>query len=114
MDARNVFERVNFTATVNQNAFLAFLNDTISELKAKFGDKYIFISDASPEIINTIDDGMNIYDDYYLPLVDNVLYMVTNDDKHKTDFVNHAKAAYQAVWRKVHPARERYREREVW
>ena len=42
MDVRNVFERVNFTATVNQNAFLAFLNDTISELKAKFGDKYIY------------------------------------------------------------------------
>lgn len=112
METMQIYERVNQITPLGENEFISHLNATINELYNKRDEKYFLTPEAATVNIASLSDGLNIYDEYVTPVIDNILFFATGDTKYKTDFTAHEEYAYRKVWRKIH--KNRRIEREVW
>lgn len=112
MDLITLYDRVQQTLPMDTNAFMSHLNSTIDELYAQYDEKYILIPNAVKVYATSMDDGLNIYDEYTAAIVDNILYLGSGDSNKKTDFQYHVQMAKNRVWKKYHV--ERHLTKEVW
>lgn len=112
MDVHSIYERVTFTTAIDQVTFIGYLKDAVSELRTFYGDMYVLSRPDNPEGIETLDDGISVYDEYFSAIIDDILFYATGDDDRKTDFVSKSKYAYHTVWRRKNTGR-RIR-KDVW
>lgn len=99
MFIRDLYEAVNAIAPCSQPKFIAFLDTTAHSLMAKYGAKRVVNDGAYIKPIN-INDDIPLKDEFRNAIVSNVLYLVTGNPDHKTDYVAEAEYAYKTVWRR--------------
>ncbi len=110
MDTFTIFDRVCAVKEISQETFLSHLNYALAELCAMYGEDKVM--EGAPHPTEKVGDAVNVYEEYVPAILDDILFLVTGDDRHKTDFVSHARYAYNTLWRKRN-LRRRIR-REVW
>lgn len=95
---------------MSQNDFLSLLNASMLEILNLYGDKYTVYDSDGRDVrralrANTINDGLDLRDEYFDALVDAVLLRYTGDTNYRTTFGNKAQAAYLNVWRQLSKGR---------
>ena len=86
---------------MDENTFLEYLNRTIDELYSEYHVKYLCPAEAVLSRVSALDEGTSLYDEYSIPLMNNILFFATGDTARKTDFVTHKERAYNKVWRRM-------------
>ena len=118
MNIRAVYDRVNLTYPVGQNEFIAYFNDSVRSLAARYDAKFVFDrdEDAEPQAFaeaESISGVSGVRQAYADCIADNILYLISGDEKHKVDFVNKCDMAYKTVWRSFAKGRRRYGDRWI-
>lgn len=91
---------------LSQNDFMSLLNASMLEILNLYGDKYtVYDSDGRgvrrAVKANTINDGLDLRDEYFDALVDAILFRYTGDAAYRSSFGDKAQAAYLNVWRQL-------------
>lgn len=99
MVIRDIYEAVTVTSPCSQPVFLAHLDTTVRSLMAKYGLKRVINNGvyAKPCYIN---GDIAVKDEYWNAVVSNILYLLTGNDAHKTDYIYEAENAYKTVWKR--------------
>lgn len=96
----NLYENVKLTAPdVHEHDFLLHLDTSARSLIARYGVGYVLIPGAVYSAPRSRDGEMPIYEEYFSALRDNILFLLTGDAAHKTDFLSEADQAYLQVWK---------------
>jgi hypothetical protein len=99
MDIKRIYQRVVMGgANIEELDFFMYFNDTVNSLRSKFKDKYVVLPGNTYVPIDDLEDTAAIYDLYFECIVDNIIYIATNNAERKIDFENKAQQAYLAVW----------------
>lgn len=98
MNTIALYDRVCLTAPLSPKEFVAYFNDTVTELITMFGDKYV--CDGEYTELVSVNDGSNVYDMYSDAIVNNIIFLKTGNTDRKTDFLYKANKAYQYYWHK--------------
>lgn len=99
MTILKMYEKINLKAPVEQRIFLNHYDDSVNELISMYGDNFVLIDDAEYETPTT-----DIYGDsvvlplYHNAIIDNILFMVSNEANYKSEFVRKSKDAYLNIW----------------
>lgn len=110
MDTMKLYERVCERAECDHARFLSALNYAADELCAMYGETNVLCG-ARREAARVGQD-MPLREQYGTAVLDDILYLLTRDERFKTDFCAHAEYAYRSVWREQ--SRGRRIPREVW
>lgn len=111
MNTRSLYDRVCLTCPVDQNAFVAYFNDTVQSLISHYDMKYVYEDGISSGEISHINDMSGVRDVYADCIADNIMYLISGNDDRKVDFVNKADLAYKTVWREMSKNRRKYGDR---
>lgn len=98
MYIKDIYETVVMTEPCSQPKFLSFLDTTVRSLIAKYGTKRV-INDKAYMKPSDINGDLPLKETYYNAVVSNILFLLTGNADHKTDFVAEAEYAYKTVWR---------------
>ena len=97
MKVLEIFEKVNLTVPIEQRRFFNHLEDTVDELKSMYrrfvteDDKeYIKPEDINGEIII-----LPLYKD---AIVENILFLATNEEPRKSEFIRKSRQAFLRYW----------------
>lgn len=99
MTILEMYEKISLKATVEQRIFLNHYDDSVNELISMYGDNFVLVDDAEHETPTT-----DIYGDsvvlplYHNAIIDNILFMVSNEANYKSEFVRKSKDAYLNIW----------------
>ena len=110
MDTNLLYDRVCAAPELSQEDFLSYLNYTLGELCAIYGEEYVM--DGPLRRIERVGDTLHLREAFATAVEDDLLYLATGDERHKTDFTAHAAYAYNTLWRRKNVGR-RVR-REAW
>lgn len=110
MDTYLLYDRVCLREAHSHEQFLSHLNYTLAELCSMYGEEKVMEGPLCT--VERVGEAVAIRDEYALAVLDNILYLCSGDDRHKTDFTAHARYAYNTLWREKNMGR-RIR-REVW
>ena len=106
-----IYEKVNLVLPLPQRRFFNYLNDTISELRARFGlteadllfDSYNkqenMRQDEIP-LVMSLDEYIPILNLYIPAMVDNILFLAGAGEGYKSEFLRKADEAHTSYWRK--------------
>lgn len=100
MYIKDIYEAVVMSAACPQPKFLSCLDTTVRSLTTKYGFKRIINDNAYAKPVD-INGDLPVKDEYFNAIVDNILYLVTQNPDYKTDFMAEAEYAYKSVWRKA-------------
>lgn len=103
MTILEIFEKVNLVIPIEQRRFFNYLEDSVNELQALYGD-FVFIEgknikDYTPP--KSLVDSE--YENIVLPLyhnaiVDNILFLANAGETYKGEFIRKSKDAYLKYW----------------
>ena len=96
MDTTALYDRVNRTASLSKPEFVAFYNDSVIYLVSRYREKYV--CDGKHTKLARPDDGSNVYEYYSDAILNNIIYLKTNNADRKTDFIQEADSAYKTIW----------------
>jgi hypothetical protein len=111
MDTKTLYKRVIITTPMTQQEFIAFFNDTVQVLNARYGAKYIAEESGSLLEIQTIDGPSGVRDIYTKCIADNIEYLKSGDKNKQNDFAINADSAYLTVWREKNKGKKVRKER---
>ena len=98
MTLLEMYEKINLKAPIEQRKFFNYYDDSVNELISTFGD-FVIAEDKKFE-----HPTMDLYSDnvvlplYHNAIVDNILFMVTDDSNYKNEFIRKSKDAYLKYW----------------
>lgn len=98
MTLLKMFEKINLKAPIEQRKFFNYFDDSVNELIATFGDLVI----AENKTFET--PTTDLYSDnvvlplYHNAIVDNILFMISEDANYKNEFIRKSKDAYLKYW----------------
>lgn len=108
MDTNLLYDRVCAVKKIGQENFLDHLNYTVTELCSIYGEEWVM---AAPfRRTERVGEAVQVKDIFSVAVEDNILYLMTGDERHKTDFTAHAKYAYNTLWRQKNTGRRIRRE----
>lgn len=110
MDTNLLYDRVCAAREVSQEDFLSYLNYTLCELCAIYGEE--FVMNGPLRRVERVGDTAGVREVFAAAVEDDLMYLATGDERHKTDFAAHAAYAYNTLWREKNLGR-RVR-REAW
>ena len=98
MTLLEMYEKVSLKATIEQRKFFNYFDDSVNELLALYD--IVLIEGKSFEATTT-----DLYADnvvlplYHNAIVDNILFMISEDANYKSEFIRKSKDAYSKYWR---------------
>ena len=98
MTLLKMYEKVSLKAPIEQRKFFNYYDDSVNELLALYD--IVLIEGESFEAPTT-----DLYADnvvlplYHNAIVDNVLFMISEDANYKSEFIRKSKEAYLKYWR---------------
>lgn len=109
MTALEVYQAVmgpSHDSGLSQNDFIRLLNSSMLEILNLYGDKYTVYDSDGRDVrramrAESINDGLDIRDEYFDALVDAVRYRATGDVSYRSSFGDKAQAAYLNSWRQL-------------
>ena len=115
MTILKMYEKINLVTKLEQRRFFNYYEDTINELRALYGDKYLFTKDTDyvpPESLSDTSVLLPLYED---AVIDNILYKAKaggeGNDVYKTEFIRKSQEAYLEYW---HSGIKGRRIRKIW
>lgn len=100
MILKELYENVLQVQDCRQSAFLSHVDTTVRSLIARYGKKYVLLSGAEWVRTKNIEGEIPVAEEYFVPIRDNILYLLTGNPDRKTDYVQEAEDAYKTVWRR--------------
>lgn len=98
MTLLEMYEKVSLKAPIEQRKFFNYYDDSVNELLALYD--IVLIEGESFEAPTT-----DLYADnvvlplYHNAIVDNILFMISEDANYKSEFIRKSKDAYLKYWR---------------
>lgn len=98
MTLLEMYEKVSLKAPIEQRKFFNYYDDSVNELLALYD--LVLIEGESFEAPTT-----DLYADnvvlplYHNAIVDNILFMISEDANYKSEFIRKSKDAYLKYWR---------------
>ena len=87
MNVIDVFERVTLTTPLSQPKFIHYFNDSVAYLVSKYRPRYVLTDDMNIlEKAEDIHDTVAVMEQYADAIVDNIIYLATDNADRKTDF----------------------------
>lgn len=97
MTLLEIFEKVNLVTPLEQRRFFNHFNDTVDELVAVF-DGLVLESEGEYTPLKDLSDSVPVLPLYHTAIVDNILFMATQDENRKGEFIRKAKMAHLKYW----------------
>ena len=97
MTLLEMYEKINLKAPIEQRKFFNYFDDSVNELQALYD--MVFEEGKTHEAPTT-----DLYADivvlplYHNAIVDNILFMISNDTNYKSEFIRKSKDAYLKYW----------------
>lgn len=100
MYIKDIYETVTMTEPCPQPKFLSYLDTTIRSLIAKYGIRRVINDEAyiKPRDIN---GDIAVKEEFAGAVASNILYLITKNPDHKTNYVAEAEYAYLTIWREA-------------
>lgn len=98
MTILGIYEKVSLKAPIEQRKFFNYFDDSVNELLSLYNG-YVIAEDKKFEAPTT-----DLYVDnvvlplYHNAIIDNILFMVTEDANYKSEFIRKSKDAYLKYW----------------
>jgi hypothetical protein len=97
MTLLEIYEKISLKAPIEQRKFFNYFDDSVNELLSLYD--IVLIEDKEYEAPTT-----DLYADnvvlplYHNAIVDNILFMISNDANYKSEFIRKSKDAYLRYW----------------
>lgn len=97
MTILEIFEKVSLKTPIEQRKFFNYYDDSVNELLSLY--EYVLVEGKTHDAPTT-----DLYGDsvvlplYHNAIVDNILFMVSNDTNYKSEFLRKSKDAYLKYW----------------
>jgi hypothetical protein len=97
MTILEMFEKISLKTPIEQRKFFNYYDDSVNELLATYD---IVIEDGK-----TYAPITDLYEDnvvlplYHNAIVDNILFMISNEAEYKSEFIRKSKDAYLKYWK---------------
>ena len=97
MTLLEIYEKISLKAPIEQRKFFNYFDDSVNELLSLYD--IVLIEDKEYEAPTT-----DLYADnvvlplYHNAIVDNILFMISNDANYKSEFIRKSKDAYLKYW----------------
>lgn len=97
MTLLEMYEKISLKAPIEQRKFFNYFDDSVNELMSMYD---IVIAEGKTFEAPTTD----LYGDnvvlplYHNAIVDNILYMISNEETYKGEFIRKSKDAYLKYW----------------
>ena len=98
MTLLEIYEKISLKAPIEQRKFFNYFDDSVNELLSLYD--IVLIEGKAFEAPTT-----DLYEDnvvlplYHNAIIDNILFMVSNDANYKSEFVRKSKEAYLKYWK---------------
>ena len=98
MTLLEMYEKISLKAPIEQRKFFNYFDDSVNELMSMYD---IVIAEGKTFEAPTTD----LYGDnvvlplYHNAIVDNILYMISNEADYKSEFIRKSKDAYLKYWK---------------
>ena len=97
MTLLEIFEKVTLVIPIEQRKFFNYFEDTVNELQSLYRD-FVFIKDKEYTPPKSLTDDNVVLPLYHNSIVDNILFLVTNEETYKGEFIRKSKDAYLKYW----------------
>jgi hypothetical protein len=94
MTILEIYEKVCLKTPMEQRRFFNFFNDSVNELLSS----YDIVTEGEFEPITDLYADNVVLPLYHNAIVDNILFMASNDATYKSEFLRKAKSAYLKYW----------------
>ena len=100
MTILEIFEKVNLVTPIEQRRFFNFFEDTVNELQSLYGDfgDFVFIKGMEYTPPKKLTDDNVVLPLYHNAIVDNILFLITNEENYKGEFIRKSNDAYHKYW----------------
>ena len=92
----DIYERISLKLSMSERDFIDNLNNTLNEMKSSCNlnstDKNYL------PIVYTINDNIDVDDRYTPAIIDNIIYIKSNNNEFKAEFVRKMKEANNSIW----------------
>ena len=97
MTILEIFEKVNLVVPIEQRVFFNFFADTVNELMSLYRD-FVFIKDKEYTPPKKLTDEFVVLPLYHNSIVDNIIFLATQGEIYKTEFIRKSRDAYMKYW----------------
>ena len=97
MTILEIFEKISLKAPIEQRKFFNYYNDSVNELMSMY-DIVIEEGKTYAPITDLYENNV-VLPLYHNAIVDNILFMVSNEEIYKSEFIRKSKDAYLKYWR---------------
>jgi len=117
MTARELYERVNASAAIDERRFFDCLNDSIAETAAQYGTQpeTAFPSGLTARDmyrLRSFGEEIPLLPLYSTALADNILYLSGNGEHYKGEYLRKSREAWLSYWHET--AHHRKLKRKGW
>ena len=110
MDTAKLYERICALVPCTHAEFISCAEYARDELCSLYGEEYATLGALPP--LEEVGGEYGVRDEFISAVFDDIMYLLTKEERYKTDFLSHAENAYRTVWRKS--SRGRRIHEEVW
>lgn len=98
MTILEMYEKISLKAPIEQRKFFNYYDDSVNELMATYD---IVIEDGKTYApITDLYENNVVLPLYHNAIVDNILFMISNETNYKSEFIRKSKEAYLSYWNK--------------
>ena len=97
MTLTEIYEKVTLAVPIEQRVFFNFFEDTVNELQSLYRD-FVFIEDKEYTPPKSLTDDNVVLPLYHNSIVDNILFLSTNEEVYKSEFIRKSKDAFLKYW----------------
>lgn len=106
MTILEMYEKISLKTPIEQRKFFNYYDDSVNELLATY-DIVIEDDKTYAPITDLYEDNV-VLPLYHNAIVDNILFMISNEAEYKSEFIRKSKDAYLKYWKdKAKGARQR-------
>ena len=99
MTLLEMYEKVSLKAPIEQRKFFNYYDDSVNELLALY-DSYVIAKGKKFEAPTTdLYAEIVVLPLYHNAIVDNILFMISEDANYKSEFIRKSKDAHLKYWR---------------
>mgnify|MGYP007037158360 CR=1 FL=1 len=97
MTILEIFEKDNLVIPIEQRRFFNAFEDTVNELQSLYRD-FVFIKDKKYTPPKSLTEENVVLPLYHNSIVDNILFLATQGEAYKGEFIRKSKDAYLKYW----------------
>ncbi len=97
MTIKEIFEKVNLVASIEQRRFFNYYEDTVEELKALYPG-FVFAEGVEYTPPEDLSDKNVVLPLYHNAIVENILFLMTNEPTYKNEFLRKSRVAWLVYW----------------